>query len=42
LNGPEQGLVYADDVNLLDKDINIKKKNAEAPLGWSRCKRRET
>jgi hypothetical protein len=33
MNESQQVLVYADDVNLLGKDINIKNKNREAPLG---------
>jgi hypothetical protein len=36
LNGTHQLLVYADDVNLLDEDINIINKNAETLLDASK------
>jgi hypothetical protein len=36
LTGTHQLLVYADDVNLLGKNINIIKKNVEAPLDASK------
>jgi len=35
-NGPNQLLVYADDVNLLGKNISTTKKNMEVLLGISK------
>jgi hypothetical protein len=36
LNGPHQVLVYADDINLLGEDTNIRDRNKDAPLDGSK------
>jgi hypothetical protein len=36
LNGTNQLMVWADDVNLLNKNINTRKKKTEAPLDASK------